>query len=261
MGDSLIAANAASAPRLVGAAQEAFSGKTNTMDLFSLNKDGRSLNRIEEHALLRAANKDNLSGDQVQLAYAYMTAINSKNRHEILIRNLGDKAVVWNGLEVSDQTFLKSGGGFNWQLDPQSKTTFTAIVNNAQYPIGDKTARLIGPGGELVELSVSHPSSLGELLSHETLGHGVGRVRNLRSTMDYQHKYAIQMTNLYLRAANTGTWRSGAAHGKTIHPALRSLASRSLLYPTYNYHEANQVPSFFKMPIRILRSINLEYKY
>ena len=112
------------------------------------------------------------------------------------------------------------GGGVNINYLGGS---FSIIVLDSKADIGDFT---YAPNG------VNYPrlSTPAELLAHELLGHGYGRVIN---SPNYRHNDAIQMSNLYWRVRGYfNFYRNGATHGGRI------ILSRDV---------ANQIPQHFRV--------------
>lgn len=61
-------------------------------------------------------------------------------------------------------------------------------------------------------------SSGGELLAHELLGHGVGRVTG---SVGARHADSIQLTNLFMRVSGNGhLQRDGTSHGGRLTSAV-----------------------------------------
>jgi hypothetical protein len=108
------------------------------------------------------------------------------------------------GYQTGHGVDIKTGGGENFNgffYGLGENTTLSVLVSDTKTFTGDYVQK----NGEYVS---RHPS-LGELVSHEVLGHGTGRIY---SSNEFDHKDALQMSNLYLRAQGIPLYRDGSDH-------------------------------------------------
>jgi hypothetical protein len=236
LGDKVKGESNVSATRLVDEIKDSFSGEdmSQLRSLFKLDKDGVTLSPINEDAFTNAIS--NLNESQQQLAYGYKNAINSSNIHtvEMVYRseNLSSTGASISGQKTGNDIDNSAGGGLN--ISNSGNSTFSIIVMDSKAKVTDFRS-----GG----LPTTRSSSPGELLSHELLGHGVGR---LNGSVSAHFVDAIQMTNLYLRAQGINNiFRNGAAHGKK--PGEIALLKS----------DATSVPSYIQLPSTLIMSISL----
>ena len=235
LGDTSRGNNATSGARMRDAISGSFKGDeaAKLRGLFTLASDGKTMNSISEASFVDAVK--GLTKDQQQLAYAYYSAINSTDVHtvEMLYRNENISAEGQRNLGVQS-TFslgLLDGGGANTHTT--GTTSYTAIIMNSDKDnpdYRDFTGR-VSRG----------PSSAGELLAHEMLGHGVAGLRGQQQGYE-----AIQMSNLYLRAQGETYFRDGVAHAGNVRLSVQT---------------ANSVPYYYQLPKDLDDKINPKPRY
>ncbi len=209
MGDTLRGVNEISAQRMLAAINKTFSGKnlSQLRDLFKVGKDGKTFNAIGKDDLAGAL-KNVKSKDVQALAKAYSIAINQDKTHTVEVvkrsESLSIEGSGTSGFISGEEVDKRSGGGQN-QINGSG--TYSIIVMDSQVPIPDFFNQSQG-------CYESCNSSLGELMSHEMLGHGLGRTL---SSPNSSHEDAIQMTNLFLRViGSSAIYRDGSQHGPKI---------------------------------------------
>jgi RHS repeat-associated protein len=200
--------------------------------LFKLNTDStdsekkNQMQKIDEEAFNEAI-ADLSSDDERALAYAYFLVINSDDTHYVDMvergETLNSKTIEKSSLKegTTGADVDKAHGGGKNTVDTQQLRTYkhggfivskkiettSVVVTNSKTKIPDFVSLKSGE-------SLSAPSSAGELLSHELLGHGYSH--SLERNKDEQHQDAIQMTNLYLRVKGAKYYRSGAEHDTKV---------------------------------------------
>lgn len=123
----------------------------------------------------------------------------------------------------------KWGGGVN---NPSAgSSSYSVIVMNSTANVGDFRS-----GG----CYTIRRSSPGELLAHETLGHGVG---GAGGSSTWGHQDAKQMTNLYLRTQGVSIYRNGRTHGSGV------VLSKTT---------ATAIPTFIQVPLALQMKIDLK---
>lgn len=149
--------------------------------------------------------------DVRSLAYAYFLTINSNDSHYIdmtfTYETLNTRSIF--ALHLAPKTKglqadKNNGGGVNAVY---TGGTLTVVVMDSKADIGDFT---YAPNG------VQYPrhSTPAELLAHELLGHGYGRVISSRT---YGHEDAVRMSNLYWRARSYHNFdRNSSWHGTQV---------------------------------------------
>ncbi len=166
-----------------------------------------------------------LSPDERALAYAYFLCINSKDVHQVEVISL-DETLSQAGciaLQLPQNSKGKdvdklTGGGRNNRCPGG---TFTVIVEHSKV-VADDYLFITGTlNQELVPLT--RHSTPAEVLAHEVLGHGYGRMINSPGN---GHEDAIQMNNLYWRVRGYNRfYRDGRSHGKEPVILCRELAN------------------------------------
>jgi RHS repeat-associated protein len=155
------------------------------------------------------ATKD-FSADELAMANAYKKSINMSQTHYVDMtkreETLSPQAT--SALRLPAGTTgayadSEYGGGVNTSYRGGS---LTVVVLNSKVQID-----FVYASNKVHYNRISTPA---ELLSHELLGHGVGRVLG---TTGYYHNDAIQMTNLYWRVRGYKTfYRDGTYHGSQV---------------------------------------------
>ncbi|MBS1561135.1 MAG: RHS repeat protein [Bacteroidetes bacterium] len=237
MGDTVRGQDESSGARAVEGIRGSFTGPStgSVRQMFKLEPDGKTLAHIDPETFNRAVS--GLTVDQQQLAYGYMQAVNGTALHivEVVSRSetlsgASQQAFKAHHLHTGEDVNMLAGGGVNaGQFNSQGQLvgTRTVVVLDATFLVPDYQF-----SNSLV--TESHSSSLGELLSHELLGHGLGRVRGSQHA---SHQDALQMTNLFLRTQGvTSLYRNGASHG-----------DRQLL----SMQDATGVPNYLLMGISL----------
>lgn len=194
--------------------------------LFQLDRDGLTIKKIDNSEFEDAIK--GLSLDERSLANAYFLIINSQKLHLVDMTKRDEKIssiaisslllpIGSKGIEV-DSSF---GGGVN-AVYPNG--TISVIVIDSEIDIGDFTHKIKG-------IAYERYSTPAELLAHELLGHGYGRVI---VSPTYKHEDAVQMSNLYWRVRGYNNfYRNGRTHGSSI---------------ILDENIANKIPSFFEKP-------------
>jgi|GEM_PF-3246940 hypothetical protein len=138
-----------------------------------------------------------------------MKAVNSQTKHFVGVVSEGqelnaDKRINLNSFLLSraestaphvDEAYA---GGWSDQL---GNHTVAVIALDSKGVLTDNRTANDGVGNLA-------PSSLGELLAHELIGHNVGYSINGGKN----HVSSIQVTNIYRRSIGNTQWRSGQGH-------------------------------------------------
>jgi RHS repeat-associated protein len=209
LGDTLRGFDKTSAQRMQTAITGSFSGDKATQGLFKLGADGTTFAPVDMEAFAKATG--NLNNDQLALATAYATAIDGTSNQ--VVSMVTQKEALASGVVSS----LPSNGGNRTGADIDNNYgggvnvaygkngSLSVIVTNSTASIPD----FVNSKGK----NYSSKSSAGELLAHETLGHGMGRTN---SSSTYGHQDAVQMTNLYKRSQGSTNYRDGTSHGTGV---------------------------------------------
>lgn len=219
----IIGVSKVSGMRILDEIQNSFYNYDAIKKIFKLEDNGlkmHTISRTDFENAIRGQNTDIRS-----LAYAYYLAINSNSSHYVdmtfTYETLNTRSINALGLQPKTKGLQADndyGGGVNTAY---SGGTLTVVVMDSKADIGDFT---YAPNG------VQYPrhSTPAELLAHELLGHGYGRVI---SSSSYRHEDAVRMSNLYWRARGYHNfYRNGSWHGTQI---------------LLNKSSANQIPAHF----------------
>ncbi len=201
LGDTLRGISNQDARRTQRIIRQSFQGSEarNLRSLFK--RDGNTFKSISDKSLAKAT--ANLSQDQKALAKGYKDVINSGQTHTADVLKGNERPSFESVLNFGPRTTAEMdkdfGGGVNRKTENGSHT---AIVMGSTAMLKD----YVNETGQIV----SRTSSAGELLSHELLGHGLGRQNNSPTS---QHADAIQATNLFLRITGINNlYREGSLH-------------------------------------------------
>lgn len=208
--------------------------------LIVLDSDYKTFKKIDKKKFEEATK--NLKPDEKALALGYFKAIDDDKKHFITIYshtdNLSSNDIKSLGApNASKATFLesKAGGGLNFSIE-DGKSDKTIILMNSKAVIGDAISTNYYAQNVYMK---KHTSSVGELLSHELIGHGLTRYNGYSGYNTW--KNAILMTNLYLRVNNRNVYRDGSHHENS---------DNGLMYNFNVYrmgrNEANELPSYLK---------------
>ncbi|MBL1223359.1 hypothetical protein JET18_21135 [Chryseobacterium sp. L7] len=219
----IIGVSRVSGMRILNEIQNSFYNYEDIKKIFKLEDNGLKMHiitRADLEAAIRGQNADIRS-----LAYAYYLAINSSHSHYVdmtfTYETLNTRTITTLGLQPKTKGLQADndyGGGVN-TIYPGGGT-LTVVVMDSKADIGDFT---YAPNG------VQYPrhSTPAELLAHELLGHGYGRVIG---SSTYGHEDAVRMSNLYWRARGYyNFFRNGSWHGTQV---LLSRSSANLI-PTH----------------------------
>jgi hypothetical protein len=223
----IIGVSRVSGARILNEIQNSFYNHDDIKAIFELEDNYLKIKPISRTVLENAIRGHNT--DIRSLTYAYYLAINSSTSHYVdmtfTYETLNNRSITAlpsmhlspnaKGLEVDKQ----AGGGVNTSY---LGGTLTVVVMDSKADIGDFT---YAPNG------VQYPrhSTPAELLAHELLGHGYGRVIG---SSTYGHEDAVRLSNLYWRARGFHNfYRNGSWHGTAV-----LLSSSS----------ANQIPTHFQ---------------
>ncbi|SIS49677.1 hypothetical protein SAMN05421639_1072 [Chryseobacterium shigense] len=223
----IIGVSKISGERILNEIQNSFYNHNDVKAIFQLEDNRLKMKAIPQATLENAIRNHNT--DIRSLAYAYYLAINSSTSHYVdmtfTYETLNNRSITAlpsfhlspnsKGLEIDKQ----AGGGVNTSY---LGGTLTVVVMDSKADIGDFT---YAPNG------VQYPrhSTPAELLAHELLGHGYGRIIG---SSTYRHEDAIRMSNLYWRARGYHNfYRNASSHGTGF---LLTKAS------------ANQIPTHFQ---------------
>jgi len=234
LGDTIRGVSKTSANRLVNEIKNSFSGNQ-IKKLFKLNSDGQTLSSIKKKDFIKAISS--LSKDEQQLAYGYYSTINSKQTHFVEMANRNEAISSFGTnlfkFKTGADVDVGAGGGIN---TGNKDATYSIIVMDSNVKIGDF---------KFGNSYINRSSSPGELLAHEVLGHGVGRVLG---SPDFHYSDAIQMTNLYLRVQGINyTYRDGAMHSKDT----------TVDSPVLSKVSATWVPSYILLPKDIRQEVKI----
>lgn len=220
----IIGVSKVSGMRILNEIQNSFYNYEDIKKIFKLENNGlkiHTISRTDLEASIRGKNTDIRS-----LAYAYYLAINSNNSHYVdmtfTYETLNTRSINALGLQPRTKGLQADndyGGGVNAFYQGG---TLTIVIMDSKADIGDFT---YAPNG------VQYPrnSTPAELLAHELLGHGYGRVIN---SSTYGHEDAVRMSNLYWRARGYNNfYRNGSWHGTQV---------------LLNKSSANQIPTHFQ---------------
>lgn len=220
----IIGVSRVSGERVLNEIQNSFYNHNDIKRIFELEDNRlkiKPISRVDFEAVINGHNTDIRS-----LAYAYYLAINSSTSHYVdmtlTYETLNNRSITALSLPAKTkglQADNNYGGGVNTSY---LGGTLTVVVMDSKADIGDFT---YAPNG------VQYPrhSTPAELLAHELLGHGYGRVI---ASATFRHEDAVRMSNLYWRARNYHNfYRNGSWHGTQV---LLSKAS------------ANQIPIHFQ---------------
>ena len=191
LGDTLRAVNPVSAKRSLALIQSSFGvvNSTKVSSLFKLGKDGVTYNSISKKDLRNATR--GLDRNQKALAKGYSKAINSTNVNTVEVVRRKDKLSDTSMKNLRDGDDAKKdgtgagiddthGGGLTINTSYDGKEGSHVIV------VMDAIRKLEGQYSD----GVSRPSSAGEILAHELLGHALGQTSEA----------AVQAGNLFLGA-------------------------------------------------------------
>ncbi len=168
------------------------------------NKDFKKISKSK----LAKATKG-VDSETATFARAYAQAINSENVHKVEVVKRGDDLSSFSqtktalgllGRKTANNVEKLDGGGVNATL--RNGGNLTVIVMNSQVvsPMLDSTTKSFVP----------FRNNISSTLSHELLGHGVGKVLNSKG---FEHTDAIQMENLSLRVQGLGRYQTdGGTH-------------------------------------------------
>ena len=172
------------------------------------NTRGLGFKKVSDKKLARLTKGTDKEASK--LAKAFIQAINSDNMHRVEVVRREDELSSFTkektvpglilGAKTGADINKHHGGGLN-VLDFDGGTV-TIIIENSLHsvPIIDTKTNTI----------VAMESNLSSTLSHELLGHGVGR---MIGSSGAEHVDAIQMSNLSLRVQGVGRYqRNGHAH-------------------------------------------------
>jgi len=241
-GDTLRGSSSTSASRIKNEIQKTFSGdnKAKLRSLFKISADGKTMSSINKRDFESAI--VGLTKDEKALAYGYFNSINGKSVQIVEMskrtETLSPLAQKLSGNKTGAEVDDADGGGVNMSIPNASGkigSTFSIIVMDSKNGPSD----FIDASGN----SSKRISSPGELLAHETLGHGLG---SLVGSSTFGYEDAIQMSNLYLRVQGAGVYRNGANHG-------RPAGALSLLE-----NKANEIPSYIQLPYEMQVMVNLQ---
>ncbi len=231
--------------RLLDAIKGSFPGDKSKKlrDLFSLEKDGKTISSINEDDFAEAV--AGLSKDEQALAFVYYGAINSQFIHIVdLLKNNEPVSSETKAQDNSNWPFRvrKYGGGYNYKVYKEYKDenginrvrflyTLSAVIIDRSSIIGRD---FIDPSTGKLE---PYSEPYGAVLAHE-LGHGIGYVTlsKMHSNLD-----ALRMTNLYLRVHDIDYYRNGTSHGSNIE---------------FTKDQANRLPNFAKIPKNLQAKID-----
>lgn len=218
----IIGVSKVSAMRILNEIQNSFYNYSDIKEIFKLEDNGLKIHTITINDLDKAIRGKN--SDIRSLAYAYYLAINSNHSHFVdmtfTYETLNARSITTLGLQPNTkgiQADNEYGGGVNTSYPGG---TLTVVVMDSKADIGDFT---YAPNG------VQYPrhSTPAELLAHELLGHGFGRV--IRSST-FGHEDAVRLSNLYWRARGYHNFfRNGSWHGSQV---LLNKSSANLI-PTH----------------------------
>jgi RHS repeat-associated protein len=245
-GDELIGSTRKSARRIMRNMKHETFDKEQFKDFRKLLKRGlfnKSFKKIDQAEFLNATS--GLSDDERALAEGYYTMINDNNKHFINVVKRGEKINLKNkqidpslrgalsGAATGADADAQWGGGANVSSQSLNQSV-SVVVKNSKASVGDFQNWGTSPG------YISRSSSLGELIAHEAIGHGLGGLSNSPTA---GHADAIQMTNLFLRVVyfKSGNFRDGTTHG----PGTPLNKSQAEAIPSY-VNATNQLFNFLK---------------
>ncbi|PUB34711.1 hypothetical protein C8J95_102379 [Elizabethkingia sp. YR214] len=220
----IIGVSKVSGLRILDEIQNSFYNHESIKKIFKLEDNGLKMHTIARNDLEAAIIGQNT--DIRSLAYAYYLAINSNKSHYVDMtfsyETLNSRSISALSLPARTkglQADKNYGGGVNTGY---STGTLTVVVMDSKADIGDFT---YAPNGT----QYPRHSTPAELLAHELLGHGYGRVEN---SATYGHEDAVRMSNLYWRARGYHNfYRNGSWHGTQV---------------LLNKISANQIPTHFQ---------------
>ncbi len=205
----IIGVSKVSGMRVLNEIQNTFFNHSQIKEIFELESNGLRIKPIQKKVLDSAIR--GFSRDIQCMAYAYYLAINGTEAHYVdmtfTYETLNKLSISELGLQArtkgkyADDNY---GGGVNTSY---GTGTISVVVLDSTADIGDYT---YSPTG------VDYPrhSTPAELLAHEMLGHGYGRVKR---SSTYGHADAVQMSNLYWRTRGyTNFYRNGSWHGTQV---------------------------------------------
>jgi hypothetical protein len=220
----IIGVSRVSGERVLNEIQNSFYYDNDIKNIFELEDNRLKMKPISRTVFETAINGKNT--DIRSLAYAYYLAINSSTPHYVdmtmTYETLSNRAITALGLAAKTKGLYADnqyGGGVNTSY---LGGTLTVVVMDSKADIGDFT---YAPNGVQYE----RYSTPAELLAHELLGHGYGRIIG---SATYRHEDAVRMSNLYWRARGYHNfYRNGSFHGTQV---------------LLNKASANQIPAHFQ---------------
>lgn len=219
----IIGVSRVSGMRILNEIQNTFFNHSQIKKIFELENNGLRIKPIQKKILDDAVR--GFSKDIQCMAYAYYLAINGAEAHYVdmtfTYETLNSLSISELGLAAGTKgkyTDDNYGGGVNTSY---GMGTLSVVILDSKADIGDFT---YSPNG------VDYPrrSMPAELLAHEMLGHGYGRVKR---SISYGHADAVQMSNLYWRTRGyINFYRNGSWHGTQVR---------------LNSSQANSIPNHF----------------
>lgn len=207
-GDSISGVSRKDARRARRIIRQNFKGNKNRKIRRLFKTKGKNFKNISKSKLAKATK--GVDKKTATLASAYASAINSENIHKVEVVKRGDKLSSFSqsktalgllGRKTANNVEKLDGGGVNAPL--RGGGNLTIIVMNSQVPVP-----LVNSSTNTITPQINVPSTL----SHELLGHGVGRVLNSNGS---EHQDAIQMENLSLNVQGLGNfYNDGSSHKK-----------------------------------------------
>lgn len=220
LGDTLQGVDNQDSRRMKKVIRGSFQGEGTQALKKLFKRDGNTFRSIDEKAFLKATK--GLSEAQKALAKGYKDAINSKTETHVVDvvkrkENLSMKAsIAFADLKAADFDKRMGGGG--------NKATSTGSISVVVLDSKDRGEYMTSDLFSTVE----RPSSVGERMAHEVVGHALGRVNNVDDA-----DAAIQVTNVYLRANGIrNVFRDGGQHSN----------ENGRMLPD----QAQQIPSYLK---------------
>lgn len=242
LGDIVKGVNATSAQRMESTIKNTFKGEDAEAlrNLFTLSADGQTMSSIKEDDFIAATAF--LSRDQQALAYGYYSAINSTDMHLVEVVKRAERLSNYTVGEFSKSNIPFTKGhevndewGHANASDPNNpKLSLTIIVMDSKTKVKDNKY----PSGFK---GWHDPTSAGEGLAHEMLGHGLG---NAKGSVTAIHEDAIQMSNLFRRTQGSNIYRNGGHHDQGV----------NLTMPV-----ATDIPKHIQLPVTFQKAID-EYK-
>ncbi|WP_298548923.1 DUF6443 domain-containing protein [uncultured Aquimarina sp.] len=203
-GDSIQGVSRKSARRTRRIIRKTFRKNKRLAKLFKTK--GKNFKSISQEDFDKAT--ENSDPDEKALAQGYFDAVNSEQTHTVEVVKRGEKLKSnlskAGGFKKGRDIDKLRGGGRNTYNHSNDGSHTVVVMNSNSIPL-DNIDNSTGGAQNI-------PSTAGELLAHELIGHGLTRFTDV--VEGAQHLYPIQTTNLYRRHINGNSryYRNGTDH-------------------------------------------------